>query len=182
MAPGLAPRVRWIDGSATLTTKKSRMKTNVPHMMTASGAHLAHARTGACSSALRSDLLLVVVMTMSLRPPITGESSHGICHPSDEPAAVAHQRAARQLVNLTPGLHPVGDDAEERVITGLLARVPLVPGRVGVLRLLVLHQLRDPVDHGDVPHAPDADSHPAAPAQVASGRTGERRGDDQTGA
>src|ERR1700677_508354 len=78
MAPGLAPRVRWIDGSATLTTKKSRMKTKVPHIMTASGAHLAHARTGAGRPVPRSDLVLVADRTMSLRPPITGGSSHPV--------------------------------------------------------------------------------------------------------
>jgi hypothetical protein len=41
MASGPVGRLRWMSGSATLTTKKPSTYAKVPHKMTASGLHLA---------------------------------------------------------------------------------------------------------------------------------------------
>jgi hypothetical protein len=78
MAAALACRLRWMSGRATLTTKKSRMKTNVPVRMTASGTHLAMRGTEPASVS-RCWLVIVIPAASGLpypaRVPATSRNS-----------------------------------------------------------------------------------------------------------
>src|SRR5271155_2164736 len=81
MAPSPARRPCWMDGSATVTMKKSKTNMNVPVISTASAdQRLRSTRPG--SDARGSDwtervALVVVVMLPSLVPPLRGESRRG---------------------------------------------------------------------------------------------------------
>src|ERR1700758_3262769 len=95
MAAALARRSRAMDGSATLTTKKSRTKMKVPLSTIASGAHLAKRETGPASALA---CWVMVVMTrlsgLPLQESQAPETTRGVTgETSADPARHVRLRA-----------------------------------------------------------------------------------------
>src|SRR5829696_5392751 len=99
---------------------------------------------------------------------------------SDQPAAVTHQLAARQLIDLAPGLDTTRGDTEPAVRRGLRAWIEACARRELVTPLLRqrvdLEDLDLAIDHGYVPGVAQPQPNGSGRSQVPAGRAVRRRG------
>ena len=109
--------------------------------------------------------------------------SAGLLLRSGKPLAVGHQVAPGDLVGLSPCLDGERPDAEVAPVAFQRAGIEAGPLReqveLGPWYLGGAEGRHGAVDHDDVPGRPEAEPDPAGAGEVAAGRVGGRRGEEQ---